>query len=383
MVRLLIFYDFFSPAYKAGGPIRSLVNLINILPKCFEVFIYTSSVDLDGIPLQIKADEWISFQERVKVFYASRKKFNIRNIYLTLEEIHPHTIYINGLFTPSTVFLPLLALKFYVWNISTPIPKVVIAPRGMLQQGALALKARKKKLYLGLFKALGFNSGLLWHATDHQEYNDIRSFTGSSSPVRILSNVPLLPEINSPKQKQTCKLHLLSVSLVLKMKNHHFLLSCLKKLPDDIQVVYDIYGPIKDADYWKLLEGEIQTMPSNITVSYKGALPPDQVIKTLQQYDAFVLPTLGENFGHAIFEALGSGVPVLISDKTPWRGLIDEKAGWDLPLREDVWIQQLIETARMEGDEYKQWQEGAYQYALAYLEKQNFEQQYGKLLGIN
>ena len=37
---------------------------------------------------------------------------------------------------------------------------------------------------------------------------------------------------------------------------------------------------------------------------------------------AFLLPTGGENFGHAIFEALSCGVPALISDRTPWRDLL-------------------------------------------------------------
>ena len=43
--------------------------------------------------------------------------------------------------------------------------------------------------------------------------------------------------------------------------------------------------------------------------------------KRIARSDVFLLPTGGENFGHAIFEALSCGVPVLISDQTPWRGL--------------------------------------------------------------
>ena len=46
----------------------------------------------------------------------------------------------------------------------------------------------------------------------------------------------------------------------------------------------------------------------------------------------FFFPTLGENYGHVIYEALDSGCPVLISDQTPWRGLSEVGAGWDLPL---------------------------------------------------
>ena len=53
---------------------------------------------------------------------------------------------------------------------------------------------------------------------------------------------------------------------------------------------------------------------------------------TLAGYDLFLLPTRGENFGHAIFDALEVGLPVLISDQTPWRDLERIGAGWSLPL---------------------------------------------------
>jgi glycosyltransferase involved in cell wall biosynthesis len=44
------------------------------------------------------------------------------------------------------------------------------------------------------------------------------------------------------------------------------------------------------------------------------------------------MPTANENFGHAIVEALLAGCPLITSDQTPWRGLAQRGAGWDLPL---------------------------------------------------
>ncbi len=52
----------------------------------------------------------------------------------------------------------------------------------------------------------------------------------------------------------------------------------------------------------------------------------------LPGYDRFFLAPFSENFGHAINEALSAGVPVVISDKTPWRNLQEKGMGWDLPL---------------------------------------------------
>ena len=66
---------------------------------------------------------------------------------------------------------------------------------------------------------------------------------------------------------------------------------------------------------------------TNIRVEFKGPIPYTQVFGTLQQYHLFVLPTLGENYGHVIYEALSAGEPVPISDQTPWRKSGKRKSG--------------------------------------------------------
>jgi glycosyltransferase involved in cell wall biosynthesis len=117
-------------------------------------------------------------------------------------------------------------------------------------------------------------------------------------------------------------------------------------------VVFDIYGPMVDSEYWARLQGRIARMPDHITVTAHGALPHDRVAATLAVHDLFFLPTMGENFGHAINEALSSGLPVLISDTTPWRGLQAAGAGWDFPLDKPQAFSEAIENfARASRDE--------------------------------
>jgi glycosyltransferase involved in cell wall biosynthesis len=67
------------------------------------------------------------------------------------------------------------------------------------------------------------------------------------------------------------------------------------------------------------------------------------VVQELAAHDLFFLPTRGENFGHAIYEALASGIPVLISDRTPWRNLESLGVGWDLPLNAPDKFRHVIE----------------------------------------
>lgn len=346
------------------------------------MYVYTSAVDLDGTLLPVENDRWVQFSKSLEVFYASPKGLSIKRLYEQINSLQPEVVYINGLFTPYTVLYPLLVLRFLKRKNNSSSPKVVIAPRGMLKSSALALKAGKKRLYLKLFKSLGMQKEVYWQATDPQEFKDIVAFAGKDARVGQLGNVPLIPSQPASRLKETGKLRLLSVSLVARTKNLLFLLKCLKELPAGIEIQYDIYGPIKEDDYWQKLKGEMENLTPNIQVNYKGAVLPDEVTATLQQYDCFVLPTLGENFGHAIFEALAAGIPVLISDQTPWRKLELQKAGWDLPLQEGAWIEKIQQLIALPEGAFRPWRKGAHAYAVAYLEQQDLKQQYLALFGI-
>ena len=48
------------------------------------------------------------------------------------------------------------------------------------------------------------------------------------------------------------------------------------------------------------------------------------------------MPSLTENFSYTVLESFQAGIPVLISDQTPWRGLEAKGIGWDLPLHVPV-----------------------------------------------
>lgn len=79
----------------------------------------------------------------------------------------------------------------------------------------------------------------------------------------------------------------------------------------------------------------------------------------MSEHDLLLMPTLGENFGHVIPEALISGCPVLISDRTPWRELESKKAGWDIPLsRLEKFHSVLQQCVLMDNKAYKDWSRG-------------------------
>ena len=61
----------------------------------------------------------------------------------------------------------------------------------------------------------------------------------------------------------------------------------------------------------------------------------NQKAKVFYSYNLMFLPTLVENFGHAIVESLYFETSVLISDLTPWKNLEAFGVGWSIPLSEE------------------------------------------------
>jgi len=58
------------------------------------------------------------------------------------------------------------------------------------------------------------------------------------------------------------------------------------------------------------------------------------------------MPSLTKCFSYTVLESLQAGIPVLISDQTPWRDLEAQGIGWDLELSDSGrWLQALENLA--------------------------------------
>src|SRR5205807_5753274 len=92
-------------------------------------------------------------------------------------------------------------------------------------------------------------------------------------------------------------------------------------------VEFDIYGPLEDVAYWSRCQSSLREIPPWVQIRYRGELAPSEVCRTFAGYDAFVFPTLGENFGHVIAESLSASCPVICSDRTPWTSVLESGGG--------------------------------------------------------
>jgi glycosyltransferase involved in cell wall biosynthesis len=327
--KIALLADWFTPGYKAGGPIQSCVNFCLAMKSEYDIYVVTTNTDLyETKPYpEILSDQWTVYLSGVQAYYFSKSKLSYQNLLSVLRSCDADYIYLNHIFSFHFVIQPLIMS----W-LRQLAAQVVIAPRGALFNGALHHQNSflKKRIFLALTRRLGIFKRVRFHATNDGERANIQKFFPANF-ITVANNFSSQSQtkfVSMPKQRGFLKL--IFAARILPIKNLLFALQCLKNVKEQVQLT--IVGPIEDRGYWQACKNEIDALPSHCTVSYLGPLQNAELISMLIDNHIYFLPTQSENFGHSIFEAFLSGRPVLISDQTPWRDLATQKIGWDISL---------------------------------------------------
>lgn len=365
--KILILADYFYPAYKGGGIIQSLKNLYDLCGGEEKFQVITSDKDLDGSNVS-GAGELLS-----DVQYTSR--FCIISALRKIRWSEIQSIYFNGIFSPFFFLIPLVYVRLFRGNVG-----VIIAPRGMLQSGALEIRSTKKLTYLKLLQKLKLFDQVRWHATDQQEAVDINQFQ-KHADIIIAQNVPKQPwpEPTGIPIGNSDPLRLVFLSLITEKKNLHLVLQALKY--NEFPVIFDIYGPVKDSQYWNQCLQLISALPENIKCEYHGAVKSELSQEIFSQYHALVLPSKGENFGHAIYECLSVGRPVIIGKNTPWKDVEKDEAGWLVELDSQDVAEAIMKLGKLNQNEFESFSKNALNMAQNYFEQSDFESDYSRLFG--
>ncbi len=343
-IKVLVAVGYYLPGYKAGGPLKTIVNMVEQLSDEFEFWIVTRDRDLgDEVPYEnVKLNQWVAYS-KAKVFYASPKNLNIFYFARLINQTPCDVLYLNSFFDTNFTIKLLLARKFGLYKMRLP---VVIAPRGEFSSGALQIKMLKKQIFIKVAGWFDLYKGVVWQASSEFEKKDVEcNFDTGSQQVLIAKNLPEKKSFIYNKDRNVEKniiLQVVFLSRILPMKNLDYALRVLQKV--SIPIKFDIYGPIEDLSYWEECKKIIKNMPINIEINHFGSLHPKEVSKIFLNYDLFFFPTRGENYGHVIAESLSVGTPVLLSDQTPWKNLKKDKLGLDLPLADESDFVQAIHS---------------------------------------
>lgn len=390
---ILIICDYYLPGFESGGAMRTIVNMTERLGDEFDFRIVTR--DHDGpnnlTPYEgVTIDGW-NICGSTPVYYLSRSNVGMSTIRRLIGEVGPDAIYLNSFFSPLTVSVLTLRRLGRI----PPVP-VVLAPEGEFSPGALALKPAKKRLYIATAKTTGLLNDLVWKAGSKPERDDIQRVLGPafrrpphglrSRPkaglrtptIRVAANMPpaMMNEsyVQSDKPEKTGgQAKMIFLSRFMRKKNFNWLLENLGAIDGELTI--HICGPVEEEDYWAETQKLMKALASNVRIELKGVVPHDRVGETLIQYHFFILPTLGENFGHVFIEALSAGCPLIISDRTPWRQLEQKGVGWDLPLEDPFrWTTVINECLQMDQPQFTQVSQTARRFALEWLADPSLEE---------
>lgn len=359
--KVLIIAGYYLPSVKGGGPVQSIKNIVDNLSENIDFYILASDRDFgDDKPFtNIKTEEWINIGN-AKVYYTDIAKLTWRKTKKIINSINYDVLYLNSFFSYKFSIIPLLLNKMRIISAK----RIVLAPRGQFAEGAFNYKRRKKNIYIKIAKALCLYKGVIWHATTETEKIDIQKVFGIKNDIRVAGNLTanyMNLTYNKKIEKKKGELKLIFVSRIHHNKNLKKAIELLKNVNGNIE--FNIYGPIEDRNYWLECEEEIKRLPSNVKVLYKGVVNHDNVIEAFKSCHVFLFPTLGENFGHVISEALIGGCPIIISDQTPWRNLEERGVGWDISLYdESKFIEALQRCINMEKEEYDAMSKRAFHY---------------------
>jgi glycosyltransferase involved in cell wall biosynthesis len=372
--KILVSIDWFLPGYKAGGPIRSCANIISRLRDEFDFYVITSDTDFSETKPypNITPNQWNKLDDGTPVYYFSKDQLHEKQMTRVICDLAPDILYMNSFFSRKFTLLPMRITRRHL-----PQTNLIVAPRGMLGKGALSIKPLKKQLFIWFAKLTELYASVKWHASTEQEAKEIRDVFGKYTTVHVALNLSALRSIHlTEKQKNTGELNLIFFSRISRKKNLHLALNALNFIKGVGKIHLDIFGTLEDHDYWTECSQLIKNIPQQFSAEYKGVIKSSEAEKAFSECHFFILPTMHENYGHSIVESLAFGVPVIISDQTPWHNLEERRSGWDIPLGDTQKLISVLEDAlKMDAHTYRQWQQGAIAHAKEILDDRNALQQ--------
>ena len=330
-----VFTEAFPPSFQGGGPARSAEAMVAMAPRETRPVVLAADQDMgDSWPLPVARNSW-SVRNGVAVYYATTR--SVRMLFRSFRAVRneqPAVLHFNSFFNPRLTILPVLLWRVGFWG----RPIVLIAPRGEFGRAAFERRQAKKRVYMTVFRLLGIHRSTVWHSTAVHETEDILRFWGSDARVVLRENQVLLPEEPTPPGSSSGDVvRFASVGRIVEHKGLAIVLAAINM--SSRPMVLDIFGSPEDKQYVARCEELIAQSNLLAEVRFRGTIAADSVRNVLADYDALLMPTAGENFGHVIAEALSSSCPVITTPFTPWTQTLHSGGGVVVPTREPVdWL---------------------------------------------
>jgi glycosyltransferase involved in cell wall biosynthesis len=308
---------------RHGGPSKSVRRLAEALTRLgHEVDLLATQPCIGGEPVQKEGLRVLQFRRDRPEFLcpsAGLREHLRRNPY---DCVHHHSLWLRTLHYARAA------------GRTTGAP-LVISPRGMLSDWSWHHRRWKKWLASHFVHPGAFSEARAWHATSMAEVDDIRR-RGFRQPVCVAPNGVEAPA--AAELTRACEIWsgLCPAATSLPVALFYSRFHRKKRVLELI----DTWAAVAPKDWLLLIAGIPQEYSVNELRAYAQRHSAGRQIQVLDAGDrpppygvasVFLLPSHSENFGMVIAEAMAWGVPVLVTDATPWTMLAKDDVGWCVP----------------------------------------------------
>lgn len=170
--RALLFTGTLLPSFKAGGPIKSVTEILDRAPAAIAISVVTTDRDLGGAHLYLGLLGSYLMRGRNRLFRLNHKRaHHSLEVLRAARRRPPDLLYVNSLRLPIFSLLPIVANAPHL----LPADRLLIAPRGELSPRALAIKSRKHRPFLAGWTHLLRTLDPTWHASVEIEAAETRA----------------------------------------------------------------------------------------------------------------------------------------------------------------------------------------------------------------
>jgi glycosyltransferase involved in cell wall biosynthesis len=235
-----------------------------------------------------------------------------------LREIKPDLIHSHGLWAYHGLAIPAFCRR-------QKIPYIV-SPHGMLEPWAWRHKAWKKRPVWWTWERRFLAKAAVLHATAEQESNNLRSF-GLRNSTAVLPVGLQPPPLEQPdKENNSGDKIVLFLSRIHPIKGLPSLVEAWSHLrPHGWRVV--VAGP-DEGGHLAQVQADVYKAGLQNSFDFVGPVEGAEKWQLYRAADLFALPTMSENFGIVVAEALACGVPVITTKGAPWEELVTQRCGW-------------------------------------------------------
>lgn len=208
----------------------------------------------------------------------------------------------------------------------------LISAHGMLEPWALRQKRLKKALYAALIEHRVLRRATCLRALTTDEAQDYRR-VGLSNPIAVVPSGIEVPMRVDPKAFFENYPHLFGKQIVLFMgrlhykKGLHLLLRAWAKSARHTDAHLVIAGPDSDGTLATLAEMQ-HNLNLRDSVTFAGMVAGDRKWSMMSAASLFVLPSYSEGFSIAVLEALGMGLPVMVTPGCHISQVVAKGCGW-------------------------------------------------------